>query len=505
VPLALLHAVAEAAEDAVQRGLTHLQAAEFLYETRLFPDPECTFKHALTHEVTYGTLLQDRRKALHARIVGAIERGYPDRLSEHVERLAHHAMRGELWEQAVAYLRQSGVKALAYSGSREASSAFEQALAALAHLPEGRATVEQGIDLRFELRQALQALGEHQRVVDYLHEAETLAATLDDQRRVGWVSGYLSQYFMFLGEPERAAEAGQRALTIGSATRDLGLQVLAHFYLGQLAQWSGDHQRAKPHLRWNVDALTEDRVCERFGQSGLPAALSRTSLARAMTELGEFTEAAAYADEAVQIAESVGQPYSLICAYFAPGYLHLAKGDAERALPPFQRALALCETWNLAYLFSWIAPGLGPAYARCGRFDEAMALLERAIARLPALLRNHRAPLHTALGEVHLLAGRPDAADEQARRALAVAQECRMRGWQARAIRLLGEVAAQRDPPEHAEGHYRDALALAEELGMRPSPPTATSALARCIDTLHSNSRLASTSPPRWRCTAKWA
>jgi predicted ATPase len=133
---------------------------------RLFPEREYTFKHALTHEVTYGTLLQDRRKALHARIVGAIERGYPDRLSEHVERLAHHAVRGELWEQAVAYLRRSGVKALARSGSREAAGAFEQALAALAHLPEGRATVEQGIDLRFELRQALQALGEHQRVVD---------------------------------------------------------------------------------------------------------------------------------------------------------------------------------------------------------------------------------------------------------------------------------------------------------------------------------------------------
>jgi class 3 adenylate cyclase len=84
VPFVLLHAVAELAADAVHRGLTHLQEAEFLYETRLFPDPEYTFKHALTHEVTYGTLLQDRRKALHARIVGAIERSYPDRLTEHI-------------------------------------------------------------------------------------------------------------------------------------------------------------------------------------------------------------------------------------------------------------------------------------------------------------------------------------------------------------------------------------------------------------------------------------
>jgi tetratricopeptide (TPR) repeat protein len=229
---------------------------------------------------------------LHARIVGAIERGYPGRLSEHVERLAHHAVRGELWEQAVAYLRQSGVKALAHSGSREAAGAFEQALVALAHLPEVRATVEQGIDLRFELRQALQALGEHQRVVDYLYEAETLAATLDDQRRLGRVTGYLGQYFALLGETERAAEAGQRTLTIGDATGDFGLQVSSHSRLGQLAYWTGDYQRAKPHLLWIVDALTEDRVRERFGQSGMPAQRDPPEHAE-----GHYRDALALAEE----------------------------------------------------------------------------------------------------------------------------------------------------------------------------------------------------------------
>ena len=119
----------------MQRGLAHLQAAEFLYETRLFPDLEYTFKHALTHEVTYGSLLQDRRKALHARIVDAIERCYPDRLAEHVERLAHHALRGEMWEKAVTYLRQAGAKAFARSAHREAVACFEQALTALGICP----------------------------------------------------------------------------------------------------------------------------------------------------------------------------------------------------------------------------------------------------------------------------------------------------------------------------------------------------------------------------------
>jgi predicted ATPase len=96
VPLALLQAIAECREEALRLGLTHLQAAEFLYETRLFPEIEYTFKHALTHQVAYESLLQERRRALHARIVEALEALVGDRVAEQVERLAHHALRGEV-------------------------------------------------------------------------------------------------------------------------------------------------------------------------------------------------------------------------------------------------------------------------------------------------------------------------------------------------------------------------------------------------------------------------
>jgi len=85
VPFAILAAIANLREEALRRTLGHLQEAEFLYETTLFPDLEYTFKHALTHEVTYGSLLQDRRRALHGQIVQIIERLYPDRLAEHVD------------------------------------------------------------------------------------------------------------------------------------------------------------------------------------------------------------------------------------------------------------------------------------------------------------------------------------------------------------------------------------------------------------------------------------
>jgi predicted ATPase len=143
VPLPLLQAIAEMHEDDISRGLAHLQAAEFLYEMRLFPDHEYSFKHALTHEVTYSSLLQERRRALHARIVAALEELAEGQVGEEGERLAHHAWRGEVWDKALTYCRQAGAKAHAGSAYREAMGCFEQALEALVHLPPERPMLEQ--------------------------------------------------------------------------------------------------------------------------------------------------------------------------------------------------------------------------------------------------------------------------------------------------------------------------------------------------------------------------
>ena len=210
VPFSLLQAITELSEEKLRRGLTHLQAAEFLYETSLFPDLEYTFKHALTHEVAYGSLLHERQRALHARIVEAIETLYPDRLIEQVERLAHHAARGEVWGKALTYLRQAGTKADARSAIREAASYFEQALTALGHLPESRETQEQAIDLHFSLRVSLGGLGELERVLEHLRAAEALANALGDQRRLARVNVYMARPFLVQGEYEQAVTACER-------------------------------------------------------------------------------------------------------------------------------------------------------------------------------------------------------------------------------------------------------------------------------------------------------
>ncbi len=155
VPLAVLRPMADFTEEALNHALEHLQTAEFLFESGLYPDVEYSFTHALTHEVTYNGLLRARRSSLHARLVNAIETLYRDRLGEHIERLAQHAVRGELLEKAVRYLRQAGQKALSRSALENGRVWFEQALAILEKVPETKENIELAIDIRFDLRNSL--------------------------------------------------------------------------------------------------------------------------------------------------------------------------------------------------------------------------------------------------------------------------------------------------------------------------------------------------------------
>ena len=208
VPLRILQAVADLQEDDLGQTLARLQTAELLYESQAFGDLEYTFKHSLTHEVAYATPLPERRRTLHARIVGAIEGLYPDRLIEQVERLAHHSLLGELWEKTVTYCRQAGAKAVARSAHREAATSFEQALAALPHMPECDETRVLAIEVRFDLRTALTPLGELGRMLSYLREAVTLAEALGDQRRLARASVYTVVQCALVGRLRRGHTDG---------------------------------------------------------------------------------------------------------------------------------------------------------------------------------------------------------------------------------------------------------------------------------------------------------
>ncbi|HWN90179.1 MAG TPA: hypothetical protein VNQ15_02170, partial [Verrucomicrobiae bacterium] len=259
--LPLLQAVMGGGEEDLGSGLARLQSAEFLYESSLFPEIEYTFKHVLTQEVAYEGLLQGKRRALHARILEAIEMLWADRLASQVEQLAHHAFRGGVWDKAVVYLRQAGTKALARSASGAAVGFFEQALAALEYAPEDRATMEQGIDIRLDLRQALVPLADRRRIFDHMQKAESLAHTLGDERRLRWIAYALAHYHYLSNDQERAQEIARRALDL-SAGVDLAHEVAVNVLLGYSLHITGNYRQATEVLRRNVDVLSGDRERE---------------------------------------------------------------------------------------------------------------------------------------------------------------------------------------------------------------------------------------------------
>jgi class 3 adenylate cyclase/tetratricopeptide (TPR) repeat protein len=470
VPYALLAAIAEQPEETLRRGLAHLQEAEFLYETRLFPDLEFTFKHALTHEVTYGGLLQDRRRQLHAQIVAATERLYPDRLSEHVERLAHHAPRGQLWDKAVRYSWQAGTRALGRSAPREGLAHFDQARAALRELPESRKRTEQLIDLCFEQRNALLPLGEFARLGEVLNEARALAEGLGDQRRLGWALGYLAFLYSQLGESGRGIEAGESACAIAEAVGDLGLRVVANYNLGLALWFAGDMRRAADALRAAIALVKGAPPGERFGLAGLPAALARFVLAWVLAELGEFAEAIAAGEEGLRIAQTAGHPYSEVWARNGLGYAHVRHGDFAAATRVLEQGLALCRGMEIRFALPFVAAALGSAYLWSGRAADAVPLQEEAVEAFTAMrIQGFRSRFITFLAEAYLVLGRIAEAREQAEQAVALARAHQERGWEAWGLKLLGDVHVHEPAEaEQAGDRYRQALALATQLGMRP-------------------------------------
>jgi tetratricopeptide (TPR) repeat protein len=471
VPFTLLRALTDVPEEELGAAIGRLQAAEFLYETTLFPEPEYTFKHALTHEVGYGSLLQERRRTVHALVVEAIERLYSDRLPEYTEQLAHHAFRGEAWQKAVTYCRQAGSKAAGHSAHREAVTHFEHAIVAVQRLPESRDTRNEAVTLRFEIRLSLNTLGEYGPVLHHLREAEALATLLDDPRLLGRVKSYLTQHFWLMGDHDGAVESGQQALAIAEATRDFALRVATYFYLGRAYHALGEYSRAMDLLRANVAVLAGDLIHERFGVAGFPAVLSRTWLIWALAERGDFAEATLRADETVRIAEAGNHPFSLVGALLGIGLLYLREGRPEAAVPHLTRGLELIRVWDIPVWFAYIASHLGYAYLQLDRITQARSLLKEVVNQDPTVRRRADYSLWVAwLGEAHLRSHEIDEATALAERALDLSRAHKERGHAARALCLLGEIAAHHDPPEgeQAEARYRDACALAQELGMRP-------------------------------------
>ena len=474
VPYALLAAIASEPEERLHTLLAHLQAAEFLYETSLFPDLEYTFKHALTHEVAYGGLLHDIRRKLHAAIVGAMEHRYAGRLSEHAERLAHHAVRGEVWEKAATHLWQAGRNARARSAYRQAGAFLEQAVEALTRLPD---TVENAV-LRIDLvcrdlSDPLNVLAEYPRLLEHLRDAAHLAEKIGDRARLASALARSLLPLRATGQLERAVEIGERACGLANEVGEARLNALSRLELSSVHYRRGDMQRAEALLTQALVALDSDSAGSGEVESRWLRRMISQHLGEVLAETGRYGEAIRRGKETLRMAEEVGHPAPIAWALGLLASAHCGRGDVAEAIDLSARSLALARERGVHNLIQVASAFLGSAYTLAGRTREAVACLEEAVEAgrstnsvVPVLV-----PVTLlSLGRAYLSAGRRDDATERAREALAACRERTIRNLEAKAIHLMGDIAAGHEPPalEEAVQHYREALVLASELGMRP-------------------------------------
>lgn len=471
VPFGLLRDVVELPDDRLYQQLSTLQAGEFLYERVLFPEPEFRFKHALTNEVAYGELLHERRRALHARIFFALEKRVGESILDHVETLAHHAYAGELWDQAVHYLAQSGAKALACSASKEAAASLDRALSVVEQLPESRQKQERRVDLRLQLRNALFLLGASEPLFRALREAEGHAKSLGDSLRLARVYNFLCSYFGIAGDPDGAVEYGLRALDLIAERDEPDLVATAHYYLGAAYNKNGEYRKAIDVLARGLRGLSDERERKTFGTALVVAVSCRSHLAQCLAATGSFDEAETRGQQGVEIAAATGHQASTVYAKTSLGVVWLLRGEAVKAVQALQEGFKICKTAELRVYEPFVKSRLGAALTLHGDVDQGLQYLEQGVNEAFAVGRVGFLSLSMVwLSMGYLSIGRLDDAVEYARRALELSRTHKERGHEAWALKALADSAIKASSAniEAPLESYRRALSLVVELDMHP-------------------------------------
>jgi tetratricopeptide (TPR) repeat protein len=482
VPVSVLESIADLQGDDLRRALTQLQNAEFLYEARLFPDLEYTFKHALTHETAYGSVLHDRRRALHAAIVDAIEARSADRLVERVEILAHHAARGGLTDKAVRYLGQAGEKSFGRSATLEAVGFFETALGLLAAIPETTETLSAELGIRVLLGPPLITLkgAASPEVQDVYRRAQELVERLGDTARrfpVLWGQWFIN-YTM--GRYPAAREAARHLLEDAEGGEDSGRLVEALHALWPTLLAMGETAAAVPHMERGIAVYDKERhASQAFLYAGHDAgACCRYQLSLVRWLLGYPDGAVAILRDSQRLADELKQAHTIMITLWIATVLQSFRGEREAAAESAQRLIAIADAHGFA---PWKDVTIVASEATRGPKLDAPALSD--IHRRLMEVRSaawRRVVCLCLLVELCLEARCP----EVGRLALAsMREEDRLAILAPEILRLDGELQLQGSPPapEAAERRFRDAIDLARRRSEKSLELRATTSLARLL------------------------
>jgi predicted ATPase/class 3 adenylate cyclase len=486
VPAALLQATAAVPWEAVQRSLAHLQAAEFLYETRLFPELEYTFKHALTQEVAYSAVLLERRRVLHERAAQAIEGLFVERLPEHYNALAHHYSRSGNTAKAVDYLHRAGQQAVERSAYGDATSHLTAALDLLTTLPESRERSQQELAIQIALSMALRVTkGGAAPAVERLY---TRARALCEQ------VGELPQLFRVLlglwlvyyqrGEYQMMRAWGEQLLNLAQRLQDPDLLLEAHHALWATLFFGGELSAARLHLEQGLRLYEPQRHRAHAAlYSGHdPGVCCRAMAALHLWLLGYPDQAVASSQAALTLAQQLAHPLTQAISLYLATILHHLRREASLIQARGEAVMSIATEQGFPQQLANATPLQGWALAACGGGAEGITQIQQGLAASQAIGTVRDRPYHLALfAEVSAQVGQTTAGLEALAEALATLPKSGARWWEAELYRLRGELLLQHAvaQPGEAETCFQQALAVARRQQAKSLELRAAMSLAR--------------------------
>ena len=465
----ILAAMLDVPDGEVLPALVRLERANLLVREIEAAEATYNFRHALIQETAYAGMLRSHRRAQHARLVEVLEGPLGDRLTNRIEALALHAARGEAWSKAAVYGRQAGGKAAARSANREAVQFLEQAMEAVAHLPETEEVLREAVDLRFDLRTPLFRLGQVGPLFGRLREAEEIAERLGDHERLGQLALFMSHQRWLAGDNAGAIGAAERAAAIGRSAGDRALVVRAGFQAGLGQMGLCQFAAAADSMATVAEFAEQPGYLDRFGLERPLTVVALGYRARALSELGEFQRASEAVEACQALAATVQRPFTSIFASIAEGHLRLMTGEPTAAMASLEAALDFARKAETELMIPVAEGFFGAACTAAGRWADGVRQLTAAVADADRMGFMFQQPLRLAmLAEALLADGQRAEAATQAKAARSLAERQGSRGAVAQALMVEAQLARQAGDEDGAAALAARALEEAEALSLRP-------------------------------------
>jgi class 3 adenylate cyclase/tetratricopeptide (TPR) repeat protein len=483
--LSLARAVAGKSEDELERLIAKLQLGEFVYEQPSVVDVEYTFKHALTQEVAYNSMLLERRRQLHGHVGHAIEAIYTASLDDHLAELAHHFSRSGNQIKAVEYLHLAGTQAMARGALPHAIRDFEQALGLLKAFPSGPERDALELQLLNPLGTAYIAVRGYAapEVGPVFVRARELCERIGQPPQLFAVVWGNFAWRVVRGEMGLSMDLAREAIDLAERFEDPGIWMEALFLLGVTLFYRGDFVGALAQYEKALSRY-DDRERTRLWASrvGEDAGIThRCYLALALWHLGYPEEALRASQETRKLALSIGHPFSLAYAQHHISWLyhHLRLPAETKAASEEGIQTATTQGFAMFHATGTLYKAAGVLLE--GRPNEALPLLTRGLEAYRATGAGLALPYYLSiLGDAYIQAGRPDDARDALDEGLAIAEQSDELCQKAELYRLKGELALRAGPQNgEAEEHFRRAIETARHQLSKAWELRATTSLAR--------------------------